>query len=91
MVEDLLEVTEDSLQRAAALWILKAREQHRIPLSMMDAVIGDFESLHQVFMTVCRHKVATTLAEAGVNEDAITSAMVYMDQGEPVHKYISST
>ena len=50
----------------------------------MDAVIGDLESLHQVSMTVCRHEVATTLAEAGVSEDAITSAMVHMDQGEPI-------
>ena len=57
----------------------------------MDAVIGDLESLHQVSMTVCRHEVATTLAEAGVSEDAITSAMVHMDQGKPIQKYIPST
>ena len=83
MTDDLPVVTEDSLPRAAAIWILKARDQHRIPLSVMDTVIGDFRSLYQVSMTACRHKVATTLAEVGVSEDAIASAMVHMDQGSP--------
>ena len=52
--------TEESQQRAAAIWILKAREQHRFPLSVMDAMIGDFQSLHQVAMTSCRQRVETT-------------------------------
>ena len=32
-VEDL--VTEDAMQKTTAMWILKAREEHRIPLSWM--------------------------------------------------------
>ena len=53
-VEDL--VTEDAMQKTAAMWILKAREEHRIPLSVMDAMMGDFQSL-QVAMEACRHQV----------------------------------
>ena len=37
--------TEDSQQRVAAVWILKPRKQHCLPLSVMDAMIGDFQSL----------------------------------------------
>ena len=80
-VEDL--VTEDALQKTAAMWILKAREQHRIPLSVMDAMMGDFQSLHQVAMEACRHQVETTLKEAGTSDDTITSAMVHMSEGSP--------
>ncbi len=34
-------VTEEAIQRAAALLILKIREGHRIPLSVMDAIVAD--------------------------------------------------
>ena len=54
-------VTEDTLQKTAAMWILKAREEHRIPLFVMDGMIGDSQSLHQVAMEACRHQVEATL------------------------------
>ena len=74
---------EESQQRAAAIWILKAREQHRLPLSVMDAMIGDFQSLHQVAMTSCRQRVETALTAAGISEDIIASAMVHMTEESP--------
>ena len=33
-------ISEEILQRATAMWILKTRECHRIPLSVMDAVVS---------------------------------------------------
>ena len=80
-VEDL--VTEDTLQKTAAMWILKAREEHRIPLSVMDGMMGDFQSLHQVAMEACRHQVEATLKETGTSDDTITSALVHMSEGSP--------
>ena len=66
VVDDLF--TEDSQQRVPAVWILKAREQHRLPLSVMDAMIGDFQSLHEVAMTSCRQRVERALTGAGRNQ-----------------------
>ena len=37
-----------TIQKAAALWILKIRETHRIPQSVMESIIKDIESLYQV-------------------------------------------
>ena len=34
---------EESMQKAAATWLLKMQECHRIPLSVMDAIISDLQ------------------------------------------------
>ena len=39
---------ERDLQRAAALWILKTRESNRLPLSTMDSIVQDVDSLYEV-------------------------------------------
>ena len=51
--------------------ILKACEQHRIPLSVMDDIMEDFQSLYQVAVTACHTRIETWLAEAGIGDDAI--------------------
>ena len=37
-----------TIQRAAALWILKVRDTHRIPQSVMESIIKDTDSLYEV-------------------------------------------
>ena len=54
-----------------------------LPLFVMDAMIGDFQSLHQVAMTSCRQRVETALTAAGISEDIIASAMVHMTEESP--------
>ena len=75
--------TEDSQQTAADVWILKAQEQPHLPLSVMDAMIGDVQSLHQVAMTSCRQRVERALTGVGKSEDIIASAMVHMTEDSP--------
>ena len=36
---------QPSVQRTAALWILKTQETHRIPYATMDSIISDLQSL----------------------------------------------
>ena len=44
---------DEELKRAAADWLLKTRKLHRIPLSVMDAIILDLQALfHQEFMHI---------------------------------------
>ena len=45
---EIVQPYEAVMQRAAATWILKIREGHRIPLSVMDGIISDLQSLLQV-------------------------------------------
>lgn len=75
--------TEESLQRAAALWLLKAREKHRLPLSVVDTMIADFQSLYEIAISSCRHQVEAALLEAGISEDTITSVTVHLSEGSP--------
>ena len=37
-----------TIKRTAAVWILKVRECHQIPQSVIELIIRDIESLHQV-------------------------------------------
>lgn len=37
-----------SIQKTAALWILKVRECHRIPQSVIESIIKDIDSLYEV-------------------------------------------
>ena len=82
-------VTKDSLQRAAALFILKAREGHRIPLSVMNTIIGDFQSLFQLAILAFQQKITTTLAEAGTADDDISSAMMHLSERSPLTNLFS--
>ena len=42
-----LQDATDSMRKATALWILKTREVHKIPLSVMDNIISDVQALLQ--------------------------------------------
>ena len=53
------------------------------PPFVMDAMIGDFQSLHQVAMTSCRQRVERALTGTGISEDIIASAVVHMTEESP--------
>ena len=40
--------TFSAIQRAAALWILKVRETHRLPQSVIELIIKDVQTLYEV-------------------------------------------
>ena len=53
---------ESQVQRAAALTLLKIRELHRLPQSVMGAV--DFQSLFDVALLTLKHCIGSTLQTA---------------------------
>ena len=62
---------DEELKRAAAVWLLKTRKLHRIPLSVMDAIILDLQaSFHQAFMHI-QTCVKLKLRKAAVPESII--------------------
>ena len=52
-----------ALQKAAATWIL---ESHRIPVSVMDSIIQDAQSLYEVALTQLSGHVQSILHNGGV-------------------------
>ena len=63
-----------TLQKAAATWILKTRESHCIPISVMESIIQDVQSLYEVALTQLSGRVQSILHDAGVTPS--TRAMV---------------
>ena len=61
------------LLKAAAMCILKMRECHCIPLSVMDSIISDVQSLYKVALQQLGDHVQHALNEAGVDPDVIHS------------------
>lgn len=52
---------EGELQKAAAMWILKTRECNRIPMSVIDSIIFDVQSLFDAALGQMRQSVETPL------------------------------
>jgi hypothetical protein len=66
---EIVQPFEEVMQRAAATWILKLREGHRIPLSVMDAIISDLQSLLHVAHSQLLEAVKLLLRQAGVSSE----------------------
>ena len=63
--EDSAETGIVDMQKASAVWILKTRELHRLPLSVMDAVMVDIQSLYD--MSLQNTCVTSILRDAKVD------------------------
>lgn len=61
------------IQRAAATWILKTRESHRIPLSVMDSMIQDVQSLFDIIVSNLNSEVQSCLQNSGVSQGIVES------------------
>lgn len=66
------------------MWILKIRECHRVPLSVMDSVIHDVESLFEVTLSFLSTQVETSLERAGVSQDVVESVTAALSDHPPV-------
>ena len=74
-------ISEEILQRSAALWIVKTRNTHRIPQSVMDGMIADLSGLFQCALGSISSIVLCTLKDGGVTNDLTRSAVNHLDVG----------
>ena len=56
--------------RAVALWLLKSRELHKIPISVMNSIIKDIQSLLNVVVKNLQSNIMSVL-ECAANTDEI--------------------
>lgn len=67
-------ISEYMLKNAAAKWILKTREGHRIPQSVMESIVSGASSLFQLALSGFQQTLETRLLETNVSTDV--SALV---------------
>ena len=60
---------EKSLQQAAAVMILKTREKHKIPLSVVDSIVNDVQSLFDSAKTTLSAQIHTYLESCGASKE----------------------
>ena len=73
-------ITTNELERSAALWILKTKECHRIPQSVLDGMLPDLISLFQEASTLAQYNIKETLMNAGVSSEIVRSAFDHMTE-----------
>ena len=69
------------IQRAVALWILKSRELHKIPVSVMDGVAKDLQSIFDAMTESIRSTLHSILTEAANLTEAKAQINTYMSGG----------
>ena len=77
-------ITEQSMKNAAAKWILKMREGHRIPQSVMESIVSGASSLFQLALSGLQQTLQSRLLDTQVSAD--TSSLV-MDCLNCEHQY----
>ena len=65
--------SDDVLQRAAAMWILKTKEKHRIPQSSMEAIIRDVQGFLQLVLGEIHSALSSSLSEAALDASSLSS------------------
>ena len=80
---------EYMIQRAAAISMLKNRELHRIPLSVMDEIVSDNQSLFSTALSYIRENVRKDLDKAGVSQATILSATRHLEDSSPLTRLYS--
>ena len=72
-------ITEENLKVAAAKWILKNREGHRIPNSVMESIVSGAKFLYETALSEIQQKVTDKMKEANITPDTITSVSSVFD------------
>lgn len=77
--EMCVSITEENLKVAAAKWILKNREGHRIPNSVMESIVSGAKFLYEAALSQIQQQVVDKMKEASVTPDAIISVSSVFD------------
>ena len=73
-----------SLRQSVALSILKIREVHRIPLSVMDNILAENQSIFSLAIGAISDRVRQELSDAGVSQDVSSSVLRHLSEASPL-------
>lgn len=73
-----------NIQMAAGKWILKVREVNRLPISVVDGLLEDTQSLYRLALSHTRDRVADLLTKADVQDSVVSEIMKELSDNSPV-------
>lgn len=76
--------SDESMQKAAAMWVLKTRKLHRIPQSVMDEMVTDIQGLFQASLSKISERIKFTLTEASVEDKICESVLRHLNEEQPL-------
>jgi len=80
--------SSDLLQEAAARFILKTKESHRLTQTSMNCIIEDMTSFNQIMLSELHYATSEALSAAGVDPQIICSlAPLFRDDGQFGHPF----
>ena len=75
------------VENTAAMWILKTRECHQIPISVMQSVINDVESLYAVGLGEQKDRIIEILDQEGASQELKDKVEVEITRGPLAHLF----
>ena len=75
---------EDTLKKAAAQWILKTREIHRIPVSTMNDIIVEVQYLFEVAVSEIRDRVQRKIQDTSASSDVSELILEELGDSNPM-------
>ena len=72
-------ITEGGLKKAAARWILRHREAHRIPHAVMESIVSGAKSLYETALMEVRHQVIQAMKDKHATADTVASVSSVFD------------
>lgn len=80
--------SSDLLQEAAARFILKTKESHRLTQTSMNCIIEDMTSFNQIMLGELHYATSEALSAAGIHPQIICSlAPLFRDDGQFGHPF----
>lgn len=72
-------IAEHDLKVAAAKWIMRNREGHRIPHSVMESIVAGAQSLYEIALSKIQDRVIGRMKETDIASDIISSVSSVFD------------
>lgn len=90
MIESCSAVSEEQIKSAAVKWILKHREGHRIPQSVMESIVSGAQSLFRLGTSSMEHLIAKTMKDSNVSADLISSVVAIISDKSDIFKGLAT-
>ena len=81
-------ITPEDLKDAAARFILKCREEHRMPLSVMQLILVDIQSLFELSLFSLNATISSNLEELGLSSEASDILSPLMENSQYTHPFL---
>ena len=78
-------MADSDIRKAAATWILKIKEKHKLSQFAINQILEDVTDLFQISLSTSLRKISSELESAGIHQDVVSavSGVFDGDSGRP--------